>query len=168
MKCNPNLTAILTSEVADKLRRYRHWKALLQREVADFADIDRSTYIRYEEACRDYYPPDKLEKIAQILGMDMVDLMDEYNFFLYHDQGSQIRAKREFLGMTIPQYARYLGVHSGKLLRWESTRSRSVRPPGSGTSNDEADFSRCVPRNSRDQSPSLSVSCAEIRNLGNE
>lgn len=108
--------------VADKLRWYRHRKALLQREVADFAGIDRSTYIHYEDASRDYYPPDKLEKIARILEVNMADLMDEYNLFLYHDQGRQIRDKRESLGMTIPQYARYLGVHSVKLRRWESNQ----------------------------------------------
>lgn len=107
---------------ADKLRWYRHRKALLQREVADFAGIDRSTYIHYEEAGRDYYPPDKLEKIAQILEVDMMELMDEYNLFLYHNQGRQIRAKREALGMTVVQYAKHLGVQDGKLRRWESNQ----------------------------------------------
>ena len=108
--------------VADKLRWYRHRKALLQREVADFAGIDRSTYIHYEEAGRDYYPVDKLEKIAQILEVDMMELMDEYNLFLYHNQGRQIRAKREALGMTIVQYAKHLDVQDGKLRRWESNQ----------------------------------------------
>ena len=108
--------------VADKLRWYRHRKALLQREVADFAGIDRSTYIHYEEAGRDYYPVDKLEKIAQILEVDMMELMDGYNLFLYHNQGRQIRAKREALGMTIVQYAKYLGVQAGKFRRWESNQ----------------------------------------------
>lgn len=108
--------------VADKLRWYRHRKALLQREVADFAGIDRSTYIHYEEAGRDYYLVDKLEKIAQILEVDMMELMDGYNLFLYHNQGRQIRAKREALGMTIVQYAKYLGVQAGKFRRWESNQ----------------------------------------------
>ena len=108
--------------VADKLRWYRHRKALLQREVADFAGIDRSTYIHYEEAGRDYYPVDKLEKIAQILEVDMMELMDEYNLFLYHNQGRQIRAKREALGVTIVQYAKHLDVQVGKLRRWESNQ----------------------------------------------
>ena len=107
---------------ADRLRWYRNRKALLQREVADFAGIDRSTYIHFEEDGRDYYPVDKLEKIAQILEVDMVDLMDEYNLFLYHNQGRQIRARREALGMTTIQYAKYLGVQTRKLCRWESNQ----------------------------------------------
>ena len=88
------------SKIADtavRLRWYRHRKALLQSQVAEFAGIHRRTYIHFEEG-RDYYPVDKLEKIAQILEVDMVELMDEYNLFLYHNQGRQIRAKREAPG----------------------------------------------------------------------
>ena len=39
-------------EIADKLRWYRYQGGLRQRSVADYADIDRSTYIHYEEAGR--------------------------------------------------------------------------------------------------------------------
>ena len=39
-------------EIADKLRWYRYQRGLRQRSVADYADIDRSTYIHYEEAGR--------------------------------------------------------------------------------------------------------------------
>lgn len=107
---------------ADKLRWYRYRKGLLQREVADAVGIDRSTYIHYEEAGRDYYPVDKLEKISYILGVEMEQLMDDYNRFLYHDQGKQIQAKREALGMTVVQYAKYLGVQPGKLRKWEKNQ----------------------------------------------
>ena len=107
---------------ADKLRWYRHRKSLLQKDVADYAGIDRSTYIHYEDASRDYYPVDKLEKIAQLLEVDIVDLMDDYNLFLYRGQGKQIQAKREALGMTVVQYAKYLGVPVTKLRRWESNQ----------------------------------------------
>ena len=112
------------SKIADtavRLRWYRHRKALLQSQVAEFAGIHRRTYIHFEEG-RDYYPVDKLEKIAQILEVDMMELMDEYNLLLYHNQGRQIRAKREALGMTIVQYAKHLGVQDGKLRRWESNQ----------------------------------------------
>ena len=39
-------------EIADKLRWYRYQRGLRQSSVADDADIDRSTYIHYEEAGR--------------------------------------------------------------------------------------------------------------------
>ena len=109
------------ANTAVRIRWYRHRKALLQSQVAEFAGIHRRTYIHFEEG-RDYYPVDKLEKIAQILEVDLKDLMDDYNLFLYHNQGEQIRARREALGMTVPQYAKHLGVSGDKLRKLESNR----------------------------------------------
>ena len=37
------------TETADKLRWLRYQKGLRQRDVADYAGIDRSTYVHYEE-----------------------------------------------------------------------------------------------------------------------
>ena len=54
------------TEIADKLRWYRYQKGLRQRDVADYAGIDRSTYIHYEEAGRDFYPKEHMEKLARI------------------------------------------------------------------------------------------------------
>ena len=48
------------TEIADKLRWYRYQKGLRQRDAADYAGIDRSTYIHYEEAGRDFYPKEHL------------------------------------------------------------------------------------------------------------
>ena len=112
---------------AGKLRWYRHRKTLLQREVADSAGISRRTYIRFEEDGRDYYPPDKLGKIAELLDVEITELMDDYNLFLYHNQGKQIRARREALGMSVVQYAKHLGVQAGKLRRWESNQVQILK-----------------------------------------
>ena len=54
------------TEIADKLRWYRYQKGLRQRDAADYASIDRSTYIHYEEAGRDFYPKEHMEKLARI------------------------------------------------------------------------------------------------------
>ena len=54
------------TEIADKLRWYRYQKGLRQRDVADYAGIDRSTYIHYEEAGRDFYPKEHMEKLAEL------------------------------------------------------------------------------------------------------
>ena len=73
-----------------------------------------------------------LESILLLLGLlhpmqlstevDLLELMDGYNLFLYHDQGKQIQAKREALGMTELQYAEHLGVPLIKLRKWESNQ----------------------------------------------
>ena len=53
---------------AEKLRWLRCQRNLYQTEVADYAGLERSTYIGYEEGERDSYPPDKLAKIAELFG----------------------------------------------------------------------------------------------------
>ncbi len=112
------------TEIADKLRWYRYKKALLQREVADIIGIDRTTYIRYEEIGRDYYAIDHMEKLAELYNIPITELLDDFNLFLYHDQGKQIREKRKSLGMTQSEYAQMLGVNLGNLKKWEQNKVR--------------------------------------------
>lgn len=120
-----NLTYSAISEIestADKLRWCRYRKGLLQRDVADYSGIDRSTYIHYEESRRDLYPLDKMAKIATLFDVDIVDLLDEYNAFLYCGQGEQIKTLRKSKGLTQKEYAAVLGVSSGTLKNWEKDR----------------------------------------------
>lgn len=112
------------TEIADKLRWYRYRKALLQREIANYIGIDRSTYIHYEEYGRDYYPLPHMEKLAAIYGVPVTELLDDFNLFLYNDQGKQIREKRLALGLTQSEYAKLLGVQICNLKRWEQNKVR--------------------------------------------
>lgn len=112
------------TKTADKLRYYRYKKALLQREVADYIGIDRSTYASYEKNGRGYYPIEHMEKLASLFGVPATDLLDKYNRFLYDGQGRQIREKRKRLGMTQREYAAFLGVPLGTLKRWEQNKVR--------------------------------------------
>ena len=112
------------TEIADRLRYHRYRKALLQREVADYIGVDRSTYIHYEEYGRDYYPLENMQKLADLFGVSVTDLLDDFNMFLYNDQGKQIRERRLALHMTQTQYARVLEVPLGTLKRWEQNSVR--------------------------------------------
>ena len=107
------------TEIADKLRWYRYQKGLRQRDVADYAGIDRSTYIHYEEAGRDFYPKEHMEKLAELFEVPLEDLLDDYNLFLLRGQGAQIKAIRQRLGLTQKAYAAQLGVPLQKFKRWE-------------------------------------------------
>lgn len=107
---------------ADKLRWYRYRNGLLQRDVADYAGIDRSTYSSYEEIGRDYYPIAKMEKIAELFQIPVVELLDDYNLFLYNGQGRQIKELRKHRSMTQAEYAKRLGVPLGTLKAWEQDR----------------------------------------------
>lgn len=80
------------SETADKLRWLRYQKGLWQRDVADYAGIDRSTYVHYEEYGKDAYPLEHMERIAQLFEVPVDSLLDDYNLFLRNGQGEQIKA----------------------------------------------------------------------------
>ena len=90
-----------------------------QRDAADYAGIDRSTYIHYEEAGRDFYPKEHMEKLAELFEVPLEDLLDDYNLFLLRGQGAQIKAIRQRLGLTQKAYAAQLGVPLQKFKRWE-------------------------------------------------
>ena len=103
----------------NKRRWYRYQKGLRQRDAADYAGIDRSTYIHYEEAGRDFYPKEHMEKLAELFEVPLEDLLDDYNLFLLRGQGAQIKAIRQRLGLTQKAYAAQLGVPLQKFKRWE-------------------------------------------------
>lgn len=107
------------TEIADKLRWYRYQKGLRQRDAADYAGIDRSTYIHYEEAGRDFYPKEHMEKLAELFEVPLENLLDDYNLFLLRGQGAQIKAIRQRQGLTQKAYAAQLGVPLQKFKRWE-------------------------------------------------
>ena len=112
------------TEIADKLRWYRYQKGLRQRDAADYAGIDRSTYVHYEEYGKDLYPPEHMEKIAQLFEVPVDTLLDDYNLFLRNGQGNQIKAIRMKLGLTQREYADKLSVSLGSLKQWEQNRKQ--------------------------------------------
>lgn len=108
--------------IADKLRWHRYRKGLRQRDVADFADIDRSTYVHYEEQGRDYYPLDKLAKVAELLEVEVADLIDDYNRFLYDGQGWQVKKLRTAMGLSQLAFRKRFGVNKKTIARWEGDK----------------------------------------------
>ncbi len=96
--------------IPGKLRWYRYRKALLQRGVADYLGIHRSTYTHYEEAGRNYYPIEQIDKLARLYEIPVTELLDEYNLFMYRGQGRQLRERRPALNLTQNAFAQQLGV----------------------------------------------------------
>lgn len=121
----PNPSKITAT--ADKLRWYRHKRALLQREVAGYIGINTRTYASYEQPDRDYYPIEDMEKLAVLFSVPVTNLLDDFNLFLYHNQGKQLRERRMKLGMTINEYAGLLGVNPDNLRRWEANKVRILK-----------------------------------------
>ena len=57
--------------ISDKLRYYRYKKELLQRDVADFARVDRNTYIRFESGEQKFTPLTSLKGFPSCLRLKL-------------------------------------------------------------------------------------------------
>lgn len=114
--------------VADKLRYYRHKKALLQKDVAEKTGIHLANYSAYEQEERKIpYPFDKLSKVAELFGVAITDLLDQYNLYLYNGQGRQIRALRQSLGLTKEEFGNLYGFHAYTVNKWENDRIQMLK-----------------------------------------
>ncbi|MCM1007860.1 MAG: helix-turn-helix domain-containing protein [Ruminococcus flavefaciens] len=118
---NPNPEKLAT--VSDKLKWHRVNNGLLQRDVANAINVNRTTYERYEKNILEAYPLNKLKKVAKLFGIDVTVLLDDYNLFLYYDQGEQIKKLRKLLKLTQPEFAKYIGVPLGALKKWEQNKT---------------------------------------------
>lgn len=112
---------------AGRLRWHRPRKELYQEQVADYAGLYRTTYAHYEDSSKDYYPVDKLEKLAELFEVPVTELMDDYNLFLYKGQGEQIRNLRQTLGLTQLQLAKRMNVSRNTVFHWENNQRRITK-----------------------------------------
>jgi len=109
---------------SDKLRYYRYKKALRQKDVAAYIGIDLSTYVKYEQVNRDYYPLEQISKIAELLEVEVENLLDDYNLFLYRGQGQQIKALRKSVKLSQGEFGKLIGVASRRTVEsWEWDKS---------------------------------------------
>ncbi|MCL2365315.1 MAG: helix-turn-helix domain-containing protein [Defluviitaleaceae bacterium] len=119
-------TSTLTT-TPEKLRYHRYHKGLLQREVAEAVGIDRTNYSAYEADERDYYPPEVLQRLAGLFGIDVSELLDGYNAFLQDGQAAQLRAYRKSLGLMQSEFAAQYGYNLHQIKAWEQGRIRMLK-----------------------------------------
>lgn len=110
--------------VPDRLRWCRHHMGLMQKEVAQRVGISRARYIEMETGAVDYYPKEIVDKLAELFGIPVADLLDEYNLFLYRGQGKMIQEYRESLGLKKKSFADLIGINPHLLGAWEADRKR--------------------------------------------
>ena len=65
-----------------------------------------------------------VDKLAELYGVPVDDLLDDYNRFLYKGQGKMIREYRESLGLKKKPFARLMGISPNLLRAWEDHQKR--------------------------------------------
>lgn len=110
--------------IPDRLRWCRYQLGLKQKEIAEIIGVSRIAYVSMESGSVDYYDPAVIDKLAEFFHIPPVDLLDEYNAFLYSGQGEQLRSIREQLGMTKKAFAQYIGIDPNRICCWEAEKKR--------------------------------------------
>ena len=65
---------------------------------------------------------DKLKKLANLFGVNIKKLLDDYNLFLYSGQGKQIKALRNRLGLTVSKFAKLYNTTPNTVRNWENNK----------------------------------------------
>ena len=115
------------ASIPDRLRRLRHSKGLMQREVARIAGVSRSVYIDIECGVTQHLPECFLENLSPFYGVPPTDFLDEYNRFLYDGQAQRIIAYRRKLGMGRKPFCSYMGIPLSSLRGWEDGKKEVSR-----------------------------------------
>ena len=122
-----NPTPEKLTHTADKLRWYRYTNCVHQKDIAKVAGIDRTNYIDYESGRLDFYPIAKLKLIAEFYGIEVTQLLDDYNLYMYKGQGQQVRALRESMGLTRTQFGALFNQSYSNIRSWETDRNRMFK-----------------------------------------
>ena len=95
--------------------------------MADMVGISRATYIDFETGAIEYYEREVVDKLAVLFQIHPLDLLDDYNRFIYQGQGKQIREYRQLLGIGKKPLARLIGATPNCIRAWESEEKRISR-----------------------------------------
>lgn len=123
-KVNRHNTHLELDTVPERLRWCRQKRGLMQSELAEYLGISRAVYASYENGSAGYYPAEVMDRLAALFQVDVFDLLDDYNSFIYKGQGRAIREYRERMGLKRKALARMLGVDRHLLDNWENEKKR--------------------------------------------
>lgn len=103
----------------DRLRWCRLHLGLLQREVAERVGVTTPFYIDLETGACEHTPAAVADRLAELYGVPVTDLLDGCNRFLYAGQTRQILALRQRAGLSRAAFARKTGISESSLRSWE-------------------------------------------------
>jgi|GEM_PF-870806 len=113
--------------VGDKIKWYRLRKGFTQLEMAEKLNMDRLQYQNFEAGQKDYYNFKKLERVASILDVPFVQLLDEYHRFIYDGQGQAVLQLRKSLHLTQEEFGKQLGINRTTIKNWELEQDRMLK-----------------------------------------
>ena len=108
------------TSIPDRLRWCSYARGLTQEEVAAAVGISQDAYSRLEVSGKEMPSFEMFERLADFFDIPVYDLMDDYHQFLSRGQAQQIRAIRDRLGMSVPQFARHHGIYPEYVYAWEN------------------------------------------------
>lgn len=117
----------------DRLRWCRLHMGLLQREVAELVGIATPLYIDMETGACEHTPAAVMDRLAELYGVLVTDLLDGYNRFLYEGQARQILAIRQRAGLSRAAFARKTASAKAPSVPGRRRRKPSARSAGNGT-----------------------------------
>lgn len=118
----------MLESTADKLRYHRHRIGFYQKQVANYLSISVNQYKELESIGHtQYYPVEILNRLAILFEIDVTELMDEYNLFLYKGQSSQIKKLRCDLNLTQHELAVMLNTTRNVIRNWEKDYARITK-----------------------------------------
>lgn len=121
------------SSVPDRLRWCRLHMGLLQREVAELVGIATPLYIDMGTGACEHTPAAVMDRLAELYGVLVTDLLDGYNRFLYEGQARQILAIRQRAGLSRAAFARKTASAKTPSVPGRRRRKPSARSAGNGT-----------------------------------
>ena len=117
----------MPEKINERLTICRVEHGMLQKDVAKYLGIHRSTYNFYEVHDQEYYDIEMLLKLAEFYKLPYDTFFDDYHQFLYRGQAEQIRLIRKQLNMTRIQFSKYFGIPIARITHWESNERRITR-----------------------------------------
>ena len=110
--------------VPERLRWCRYRLGMMQKDVAWRVGIPLSQYEEMERGSCQEYPAQAMDKLAEVYGVPVEDLLDEYSRFLYDGPGDRIRRARERLGLSRKALAKLIGTGEKSIRDWEAGRKK--------------------------------------------
>lgn len=119
-----NLTSENLNESYQKVKWHRLKHSFKQSKIAECLGVSTMTYMRFEQGIEIVLSSRQYDSLADLFGVQVGDLLDEYNGFLYCGQGSLIKKYRKEHHLTQQKFAEVLSVSASQVKRWESGKAR--------------------------------------------